>query len=106
MSHSLCRMLYMYCVICTYTFLFVFENSDILIRQCLPCLENLDFVFVISFNLIRIIFTGLDPTFECYEKNASSAAKPLINKCINNDPQECRISYTSEYKSFASEVCK
>ncbi|XP_037789954.1 solute carrier family 22 member 1-like [Penaeus monodon] len=62
-------------------------------------------IFVAPQMLLNV-FTGLDPTFECYEKNASSAAKPLINKCINNDPQECRISYTSEYKSFASEVCK
>ncbi|XP_069985725.1 organic cation transporter protein isoform X4 [Penaeus vannamei] len=56
-----------------------------------------------AFHQLLTVFVGLDPSFECYEKNASSTAKPLINKCINNDPQECRLSYTSEYKSFASE---
>ncbi|XP_042855678.1 solute carrier family 22 member 15-like isoform X2 [Penaeus japonicus] len=56
-----------------------------------------------AFHQLLTVFVGLDPSFECYAKNASSEAKPLIDKCINNDPQECRISYTSEYKSFASE---
>lgn len=55
-----------------------------------------------AFHMLLNVFTGLEPSFKCFSKNDSSI-KPLINQCFNNDPQNCRISYTSKFQSFATE---
>ncbi|XP_045609975.2 solute carrier family 22 member 15-like isoform X1 [Procambarus clarkii] len=56
-----------------------------------------------AFHQLLTVFVGLDPTFKCYAKDGEPKSEPLINQCFDDSPQNCTITYTTEYKSFASE---
>ncbi|MPC14290.1 Solute carrier family 22 member 1 [Portunus trituberculatus] len=53
--------------------------------------------------------TGVEPTFQCFPRDEGAKSGTsfknlsLLNECIDNDVHNCRIVYTSEYKSFATE---
>lgn len=66
--------------------------------------------FFIAPHMLLNVFTGLEPTFHCSPKDVIpkhgatlNRSDSLLNECIDNDVQKCRIIYTSQYKSFASE---
>lgn len=66
---------------------------------------------IMDLSLYWIPLAGLEPTFHCFPKDvipkhgaALNRSDSLLNECIDNDVQKCRIIYTSQYKSFASEV--
>lgn len=55
-----------------------------------------------AFHMLLNVYTGLDPTFKCY-KDGDTKAEPLVNQCFNNRVQDCRLSYTSKFRSFPTE---
>lgn len=65
-------------------------------------------IFIAAHMLLNI-FTGVEPTFQCFPRDeggksgASLKNHSLLSKCIDNNVHNCRIVYTSEYKSFATE---
>lgn len=72
-------------------------------------------MIVVDYNneisLFWIPFTGLEPTFHCFPRDGTpnhgaglNRSDFLLNECIDNDVQKCRIVYMSEYKSYAQEV--
>ncbi|XP_071525816.1 solute carrier family 22 member 15-like isoform X2 [Panulirus ornatus] len=59
--------------------------------------------FFMACHMILTVFTGLEPTFKCFGKDETGSSKLLINQCIDDKSQNCKIIYTSNFKSFASE---
>ncbi|XP_069939350.1 solute carrier family 22 member 15-like isoform X2 [Cherax quadricarinatus] len=72
-------------------------------NQRLYCIGFSVLQFFLAFHMLLNVFTGLDPTFKCFARDGSSKNEPLINQCIEDTPQKCSLTYTTEYKSFASE---
>lgn len=61
---------------------------------------------VVKFSFLWIPLPGLEPNFQCFPRDGAAVNRndSLLNQCVDNDVQKCRIAYTSQYKSFASEV--